>query len=96
MADIRIPQTVRVPIFRYFPRWRDRQSGFGYAKAYPVERLYSEVAVTRIALVTKQLILSCVTENALDLPNSYRPLRNSRAMNQAWLSSQQPQIAMGI
>lgn len=45
--------------------------GFGYAKEYHVERLYREVAVTRIAPVTEQLILSFIAEKVLDQPKSY-------------------------
>jgi acyl-CoA dehydrogenase len=45
--------------------------GFGYAKEYHVERLYREVAMTRIAPITEQLILSFVAEKVLDLPRSY-------------------------
>jgi acyl-CoA dehydrogenase len=45
--------------------------GFGYAKEYHVERLYREVAITRLAPITEQLILSFVAEKVLDLPKSY-------------------------
>ena len=45
--------------------------GFGYAKEYHVERLYREVAVTRLAPITEQLILSFIAERVLDLPKSY-------------------------
>ena len=45
--------------------------GYGYAKEYHVERLYREVAITRLAPITEQLILSFVAEKALDLPKSY-------------------------
>jgi acyl-CoA dehydrogenase len=45
--------------------------GFGYAKEYDVERLYREVAITRIAPITEQLILSFIAERVLDLPKSY-------------------------
>ena len=45
--------------------------GFGYAREYHVERLYREVAITRIAPVTEQLILSYVAEHVLGLPKSY-------------------------
>lgn len=45
--------------------------GFGYAKEYHVERLLREVAITRIAPVTEQLILSFVAEKVLELPRSY-------------------------
>jgi acyl-CoA dehydrogenase len=45
--------------------------GFGYAKEYHVERLFREVAVTRIAPITEQLILCFIAEKVLDLPRSY-------------------------
>ena len=45
--------------------------GFGYAKEYHVERLYREVALTRLAPITEQLILSFIAEKVLDLPRSY-------------------------
>jgi acyl-CoA dehydrogenase len=45
--------------------------GFGYAKAYHVERLFREVSLTRLAPVTEQLILSFVAEKVLGLPKSY-------------------------
>lgn len=45
--------------------------GFGYAKEYHVERLFREVAVTRIAPITEQLIMSFIAEKVLGLPKSY-------------------------
>lgn len=45
--------------------------GFGYAKEYHVERLFREVAVTRIAPITEQLIASFIAEKVLGLPKSY-------------------------
>ncbi|MEJ7926195.1 acyl-CoA dehydrogenase family protein [Sphingobium sp. AN641] len=45
--------------------------GFGYAKEYHVERLYREVAFTRLAPITEQLIMSFIAEKVLDLPKSY-------------------------
>jgi acyl-CoA dehydrogenase len=45
--------------------------GFGYAKEYHVERLYRESALTRIAPITEQLILSFIAEKVLGLPKSY-------------------------
>jgi acyl-CoA dehydrogenase len=45
--------------------------GFGYAKAYHVERLYREAALTRLAPITEQLILSFIAEKVLELPKSY-------------------------
>jgi acyl-CoA dehydrogenase len=45
--------------------------GFGYAKEYHVERIHREVAATRLAPITEQLILSHIAEKVLDLPKSY-------------------------
>jgi acyl-CoA dehydrogenase len=45
--------------------------GFGYAKEYHVERLYRESALTRIAPITEQLIMSFIAEKVLGLPKSY-------------------------
>jgi len=45
--------------------------GFGYAKEYHVERLFREVAVTRLAPITEQLIQCFIAEKVLDLPKSY-------------------------
>ncbi len=45
--------------------------GFGYAKEYHVERLYREVAITRLAPITEQLIMSFIAEKVLGLPKSY-------------------------
>jgi acyl-CoA dehydrogenase len=45
--------------------------GYGYAREYHVERLYREVAITRLAPITEQLILSFIAERVLDLPRSY-------------------------
>jgi acyl-CoA dehydrogenase len=45
--------------------------GFGYAKEYHVERLYREAALTRLAPITEQLILSFIAEKVLELPKSY-------------------------
>lgn len=45
--------------------------GFGYAKEYHVERLFREVAVTRIAPITEQLISCFIAEKVLGLPKSY-------------------------
>ncbi|MDT0508455.1 acyl-CoA dehydrogenase family protein [Novosphingobium sp. MMS21-SN21R] len=45
--------------------------GFGYAKEYHVERLYRESALTRLAPITEQLILSFIAEKVLGLPKSY-------------------------
>jgi acyl-CoA dehydrogenase len=45
--------------------------GMGYAKEYHVERLYREAALTRLAPITEQLILSFIAEKVLDLPKSY-------------------------
>ncbi len=45
--------------------------GFGYAKEYHVERLYREAALTRLAPITEQLIMSFIAEKVLNLPKSY-------------------------
>jgi len=45
--------------------------GMGYAKEYHVERLLREVMLSRIAPVTRELILCHVAEKALGLPKSY-------------------------
>jgi acyl-CoA dehydrogenase len=45
--------------------------GFGYAKEYHVERLYRDAALTRLAPITEQLILSFIAEKAFGLPKSY-------------------------
>jgi acyl-CoA dehydrogenase len=45
--------------------------GYGYAREYHVERLFREVAITRLAPITEQLILSFIAERVLDLPKSY-------------------------
>jgi acyl-CoA dehydrogenase len=45
--------------------------GFGYAKEYHVERIYREVALTRLAPITEQLIMSFIGEKVLGLPKSY-------------------------
>jgi acyl-CoA dehydrogenase len=45
--------------------------GFGYAREYHVERLFREVAITRLAPITEQLILSFIAEKVLELPRSY-------------------------
>jgi len=45
--------------------------GFGYAREYHVERYMREVMITRIAPVSRELILSYVAERVLGLPKSY-------------------------
>jgi len=45
--------------------------GFGYAREYHVERLYREAALTRLAPITEQLIMSFIAEKVLELPKSY-------------------------
>ena len=45
--------------------------GMGYAKEFHVERFLREVMITRIAPVSRELILSHVAEKALGLPKSY-------------------------
>lgn len=45
--------------------------GFGYAKEYHVERYLREVLITRIAPVSREMILSYVAERVLNLKKSY-------------------------
>lgn len=45
--------------------------GFGYAKAFHVERLLREVMIARLAPVSEQMILSFIAERVLDQPKSY-------------------------
>jgi acyl-CoA dehydrogenase len=43
----------------------------GYAKEYHVERYFREVMITRIAPVSRELVLSYLAERVLGLPKSY-------------------------
>ncbi|HRE60662.1 MAG TPA: acyl-CoA dehydrogenase family protein [Micropepsaceae bacterium] len=45
--------------------------GMGYAQEFHVERLLREVLITRIAPVSREMILSHIAEKALGLPKSY-------------------------
>ncbi|MDH4381443.1 MAG: acyl-CoA/acyl-ACP dehydrogenase [Gammaproteobacteria bacterium] len=45
--------------------------GMGYAKEYHVERYFREVMITRIAPVSRELVLSYLAERVLGLPKSY-------------------------
>ena len=45
--------------------------GMGYAKEYHVERYFREIMITRIAPVSRELILSYLAERVLGLPKSY-------------------------
>jgi len=45
--------------------------GMGYASEYHVERYFRESVVTRLAPVSRELILCYLAERALGLPNSY-------------------------
>ena len=45
--------------------------GMGYAKEFDVERYMREIMIARIAPVSRELILSFIAENVLDLPKSY-------------------------
>ena len=45
--------------------------GMGYAREYHVERLFREVLITRIAPVSREMILNFIAEKALGLPRSY-------------------------
>jgi len=57
--------------FRACDRAVMTHGGMGYAKEFHVERLLREVYVTRIAPVSRELILSHIAERALGLPKSY-------------------------
>jgi acyl-CoA dehydrogenase len=45
--------------------------GMGYAQEYHVERLFRESMLSRIAPISRELILSYLAERVLDLPKSY-------------------------
>jgi acyl-CoA dehydrogenase len=45
--------------------------GFGNARENHVERYLREVMITRIAPVSRELILSYIAERVLGLPKSY-------------------------
>jgi acyl-CoA dehydrogenase len=45
--------------------------GMGYAREYHVERLWREVKLTRLAPVSRELILAYIGEKVLGLPKSY-------------------------
>lgn len=45
--------------------------GYGYAKEYHVERYLREVMITRIAPVSRELILCHIAEKVLGMPKSY-------------------------
>jgi acyl-CoA dehydrogenase len=45
--------------------------GFGYAKAFHVERYLREIMIPRIAPISPQLALSFIAEKVLSLPKSY-------------------------
>jgi len=57
--------------FRACDRAVMSHGGMGYAKEFHVERLLREVYITRIAPVSRELILSHIAERALGLPKSY-------------------------
>ena len=57
--------------FRACERAIMSHGGMGYAKEFHVERLLREVLITRIAPVSRELILSHIAERALGLPKSY-------------------------
>ena len=57
--------------FRACDRAVMTHGGMGYAKEFHVERLLREVYITRIAPVSRELILSHIAERALGLPKSY-------------------------
>jgi acyl-CoA dehydrogenase len=43
----------------------------GYAREYDVERYFREVVATRLAPVSRELILCHIAERVLGLPKSY-------------------------
>ncbi len=45
--------------------------GMGYSKEFHVERFLREVMLTRIAPISRELIMSHIAERALGLPKSY-------------------------
>jgi acyl-CoA dehydrogenase len=45
--------------------------GFGYAKAFHVERYLREIILPRIAPVSREMIMNFIAERVLDLPKSY-------------------------
>ena len=45
--------------------------GMGYAKEYHVERYLREVIITRLAPVSREMILNFVSEKVLGLPRSF-------------------------
>ena len=45
--------------------------GMGYAREFHVERLFREVLITRIAPVSREMILNFIAEKALGQPKSY-------------------------
>jgi acyl-CoA dehydrogenase len=45
--------------------------GMGYAREYDVERYLREVLITRIAPVSREMILNYLAEKVLGLPRSY-------------------------
>jgi acyl-CoA dehydrogenase len=57
--------------FRACDRAVMTHGGMGYAKEFHVERFLREIYVTRIAPVSRELILSHIAERALGLPKSY-------------------------
>jgi len=45
--------------------------GMGYAKEFQVERYFREIMISRIAPVSREMILNFVSEQVLELPKSY-------------------------
>ena len=45
--------------------------GFGYAREYNVERYFREIALPRIAPVSREMIMNFISEQVLGLPKSY-------------------------
>jgi hypothetical protein len=45
--------------------------GFGYSKAYPIERLWREVRLLRLAPISQEMVLNFIATKCLGLPKSY-------------------------
>jgi hypothetical protein len=45
--------------------------GFGYSKEYPIERLWREVRLLRLAPISQEMVLNFIATKCLGLPKSY-------------------------
>ena len=57
--------------FRSADRAVRTHGGFGYASEYHVERYFREAVLTRLAPVSRELVLCYLAERVLGLPKSY-------------------------